>query len=92
MSDLRSPEPDHRTFDMRKQTVGSDAWLIDIDVWPYSGIRSEKVYASKASFIVRAERATHAMGLADMLAQTIMGGHDVWQTRITSVSLYRGDA
>lgn len=89
MSDLREQEPAHKTFDMTQKTVGSHVWGVDIDVWPYSGISSEKVYPRKATFIIRAERATHAMGVADMLAETIKAAHDVWEARITRVELER---
>jgi hypothetical protein len=87
MSDLRDPEPPHRTLDMLRKTVGAYKWQVDIDVWPYSGLKNEKVYSRKVTFLLRAESARVAMGLADMLAETIKAAHDVWETRITRVEL-----
>lgn len=87
MSDLRDPEPAHRTLDMRAFTTGSEVVQIDMDVWPYSGLRAEKVYARKVTFIIRSDSARAAVGSGCMLAATVEAAHDVWKTRITRIEV-----
>ena len=90
MRDARDDEPAIREFDMRDKTYGNSDWRLEIDVWPYSGISNQKSYSSKAVFLVRAENARQSIGLAEMLAETIRGAHDIWQTRVTCVQLLTG--
>lgn len=89
MSDLRDPEPPHRIIDATDRTYGSAKFEVDIDVWPYSSLRNEKVFSRKVTFLFWSERMKHAALLAEIFAETIKSAHDVWEVRITRVEVVR---
>jgi hypothetical protein len=84
MSDAREPEPQARTLDISGDTSG-DTWQARIEVWPYSGLRNEKVYTRRLFLTMRAADARAAMGIALSAAKIITLAHDVWQANVFSL-------
>lgn len=79
-------EPKERTIDVRHDTKGSYSWVIEIEVWPYSGSKNDDVYSRHITVLCNAENSIQAHRYGDMISHTISLAHNVWQTNIWSVS------
>lgn len=86
MSDMREKQPKERILDFRHDTKGAYSWTIEIEVWPYSGIKNEDVYSRHVTVLCNAENSIQAHRYGDMISHTISFSHDVWQTNIWSVA------
>lgn len=86
MSDMRDKQPKHQTIDMLRQGGGRAAYEIDVIAWPYSGIKSEDVYARLTTFMVRAEDFKQACYIGEVLSTAIGAAHDIWVSKVVRVS------
>lgn len=89
MTDLREKQPENRVLDFRHDTQGTYSWVIQIEVWPYSGLKNETVYSRHVEVLCRADSSIEAHRFGDAISHTISVAHDVWQTNIWSVSRTR---
>ena len=89
MTDMREKQPERRTLDFTHETKGHYTWSAEIEVWPYSGLKSETSYSRYVTVIMRAENSIDAHRFADAIRHTISLGHDIWQANIWSVSRRR---
>jgi hypothetical protein len=89
MSDMREKQPDERFLDVTKDTFGAYTWRGVIEVFPYSGIKSEDVYARKLTVLLRAEYAREALGIVQAISASIGFAHDVYRTDVTEVMRVR---
>lgn len=86
MGDMRDKQPKNRTLDFSNDTKGAYSWIIEIEVWPYSGVKNEEVYSRHVTVLCNSENSIQAHRYGDMVSNTISHAHDVWQTNIWSVS------
>lgn len=86
MGDMRDKQPNERTLDFRHDTRGAYSWVIEIEVWPYSGLENVDVYSRHVKVLCNAENSIQAHRYGYMVSHTISVAHDVWQTNIWSVS------
>lgn len=83
MSDQRDPEPEVRIIDTT--TRKGDVYEIEMAAWPYSGIKSEKVFSRKVIYRLNAEDFDMARNMANIGLKTLQAMHDIWKAKIVRI-------